>query len=356
MKIGLGLYRHMLVDENFRFAKQCGVTDIVAHLTDYFSDQPRLPGSEDGTWGYANAGISDWTRAGLRQLKDRINAHGLQLAALENFNPAHWHDVLLGGPKRDAQLDFIRDVIRDMGAVGIPVMGYNFSIAGVWGWRRGPFARGEAESVGLIENDELLGVPIPKGTVWNMVFDRNAPEGCLETVDGDRLWQNLEYFLNAVLPVAEEAGVTLAAHPDDPPLPTMRGHARLVYQPRFYDKLFSLRSSHANRAELCIGSLAEMSETNDIYADVERWSRENRVGYVHLRNVKGKVPSYREVFIDEGDVDVLRIVSILKSSGFSGVVIPDHTPQLSCEAPWHAGMAFALGYMNAAFKVAGVER
>jgi mannonate dehydratase len=146
--------------------------------------------------------------------------------------------------------------------------------------------------------------------------------------------------------VAEQAGVQLAAHPDDPPMPEIRGHARLVYQPRFYDQMFAGNPSPANRAELCIGSLAEMTE-GDIYDSVDRWSRNNRIGYVHLRNVKGKVPNYHEVFIDEGDVDIPRILAILHKNGFQGTLIPDHTPQLTCAAPWHAGMAYALGYMRA---------
>lgn len=349
MKLGLGLYKHMLRPENYAFARQCGATHVVAHLTDYFSAEPRLPGQSDHGWGRATGNREAWSRKGLQALKEEINAHGLELAAIENFDPAHWYDVLLGGPKRDEQLDFLKQIIRDMGAVGIPVMGYNFSIAGVWGWRQGPFARGGAESVGLAATDALADSPIPNGTIWNMVYDPDAPAGFLEPVTVERLWQNLGYFLDALLPVAAEAGVQLAAHPDDPPMPILRGHARLVYQPRFYDKMFSDRPSPSNRAELCIGSIAEMTE-GDIYESVDRWSRDNRVGYVHLRNVRGKVPDYREVFIDEGDVDVARILSILHANGFDGVIIPDHTPQMTCAAPWHAGMAYALGYLRAAVK------
>ena len=80
----------------------------------------------------------------------------------------------------------------------------------------------------------------------------------------------------------------------------------------------------------------------------DRYSGQGKIAYVHLRNVKGKVPNYREAFIDEGDVDMVRILSILKRNSFDGVIIPDHTPQMSCSAPWHAGMAHALGYMAGA--------
>ena len=346
MKLGLGLYKHMLTAENYAFARQCGVTHIVAHLTDYFADGPRLPGQNAAGWGVTDGDREIWSCESLGRLKSEINAAGLELAAIENFDPGHWYDVLLGGPKQAEQLAFLQEIIRNMGTAGIPVMGYNFSIAGVAGWSEGPFARGGATSVGFVERDALGLDPIPNGMIWNMVYDRNAPAGTIPPVGHDQLWANLHAFQAALLPVAEQAGVQLAAHPDDPPMSTMRGHARLVWQPRFYDKMFADHPSPANRAELCIGSVAEMSE-GDIYESVDRWSRSNRVGYVHLRNVRGMVPEYHEVFIDEGDVDIPRILGILHRNGFEGTVIPDHTPQITCAAPWHAGMAFALGYMRA---------
>jgi mannonate dehydratase len=95
-----------------------------------------------------------------------------------------------------------------------------------------------------------------------------------------------------------------------------------------------------------VGSLAEMTE-GDIYEVVDLYSRQQRLGYVHLRNVRNKVPHYRETFIDDGEVDILRVLMILQRNGFTGVIIPDHAPQMSCAAPWHAGMAFALGYLKA---------
>ena len=140
--------------------------------------------------------------------------------------------------------------------------------------------------------------------------------------------------------------MTLAAHPDDPPAPVLRGQPRLVYQPRLYQKLLDLRPSPRNALEFCVGSLAEMTEGN-IYEVVDHYSRQGKIAYVHLRNVHGKVPRYRETFVDDGDVDMIRVLGILKKNGFDGVVIPDHTPQMACSAPWHAGMAYALGYIRA---------
>jgi mannonate dehydratase len=190
-------------------------------------------------------------------------------------------------------------------------------------------------------------VPIPNGTVWNMVYDRNAPVGILPSISHEELWRRLQRFLEEVIPVAEQSGVQLAAHPDDPPMPTMRQQPRLVYQPHMYQTLIDLAPSRSNALELCVGTLAEMTEGN-IYDAVDQYSKQGKIAYIHLRNVVGKVPHYRETFIDEGDVDMIRILAILHRTHFDGVLIPDHTPQMTCSAPWHAGMAHTLGFMLAA--------
>ncbi len=356
MKLGLGLYRHMLTRENFQFARQAGATHIVAHLVDYFrggshktrDDQPT--GTDRG-WGIAGDPDKLWTLEELVALRRDVEANGLKLEAIENFDPAHWHDILLDGPKRALHIENVKTILCRMGEAGIPVMGYNFSIAGVAGRTSGNYARGDAPSVGM---EGPYDTPMPKGMVWNMVYDENAPAGVLEPVTHDELWRRLEQFLAEVLPVAEQAGVKLALHPDDPPTPFVRGQPRLVYQPHLYQRVIDLNRSPANTLEFCIGSLAEMTE-GDIYDVVDTYSLQGRLGYVHFRNVRGKVPTYKETFIDDGDVDMLRVIGILQKNGFDGVLIPDHAPQMSCAAPWHAGMAFAMGYMKAAMKAVGAD-
>ncbi len=349
MKLGLGLYRHQLDEDHFRFARQCGCTHLIVHLVDYFrSSRGNRPGDQpvgdDAGWGLAGDPNSLWSFEELASLKRRIEEAGLELAAIENFDPAHWHDVLLDGPKKPQQLENLKTIVRNIGRAGIPVMGYNFSIAGVAGRVKGNFARGEAEAVGA---DGPFDKPMPRGMVWNMVYDRNAEPGFVPPATPEQLWNRLRDFLEALLPVAEEAGVKLAAHPDDPPMPTVRGQARLVYQPHLYRKLLDLRPSPANTLEFCVGTIAEMTEGN-VYEAVDEYSRAGKLAYVHLRNVRGKSPYYRETFIDEGDVDMLRVLRILKQNGYQGVIIPDHAPQMACAAPWHAGMAYALGYIRAA--------
>lgn len=351
MKLGLGLYKHMLTSENFAFARQAGATHIIAHLVDYFRGGTPQANDDQPTgtdWGWGLAGDPDklWSLDELKFLRRDVEAAGLKLEAIENFDPAHWHDILLDGPKRAVHIENVKTIIRRMGEAGIPIMGYNFSIAGVAGRTKGNYARGDAPSVGMEGPYDL---PMPNGLVWNMVYDAHAKPGTIPSATHEQLWNRLERFLNEILPVAEAAGVILAAHPDDPPMPTVRAQPRLVYQPHHYQKLIDLNPSHSNQLEFCVGSLAEMTE-GDIYETVDHYSRQNRLGYVHLRNVRDKVPHYKETFIDDGEVDVLRVLAILHRNKFAGVIIPDHAPQMSCAAPWHAGMAFAMGFLKAGVK------
>ena len=351
MKLGLGLYRHMLTTENFRFAKQAGATHIVAHLTNYFNTPESLStGSGGAVWGVTQNHEQLWTYEELRDLRQAIEAEGLALEAIENFDPSHWYDVLLDGSQKQAQLEGIKTMIRNMGRAGIPIMGYYFSLAGAWGRIEIPTARGQAMGVGYVAERAPEQSPIPNGTIWNMTYDMNAAPGNVPIPTRDEMWQRLQDFLEAIIPVAAEAGVRLAAHPDDPPLPELRGTPRLLHDPEHFDQLLNLVPSEHNALEFCLGTITEMPNVN-IYEEVEKYSRAKNIGYIHFRNVRGKVPNYAEVFVDEGDTDMLRVMRILYENGYDGVLIPDHTPQMACDAPWHAGMAYALGYMKAALQL-----
>ena len=346
MKLGLGLYRDLLTRDNFKFARQAGATHIVAHLVNYFKgSNPSLSRGDDSGWGVLEKDDETWSVDGLIRIRREMEEHGLTWEAIENFDPSHWHDILLDGPRKAKQLEKIKQIIRNVGEAGIPVIGYNFSIAGVWGWSRGPVARGGAVSVRFNSDEIDVDTPIPRGMVWNMVYDPTQGDEDLPPVSEEEIWQRLEEFLKEVVPVAEEAGVRLAAHPDDPPMESLRRAARLVNQPWKYKKLVSLVESPANGLEYCLGSVQEMRE-GDLYESLEHHVARDDIGYIHFRNVKGKVPDYHEVFVDEGDIDMRRVIEILKKHDYRGTLIPDHTPEMSCDAPWHSGKAYALGYMK----------
>lgn len=348
MHLGFGLYRHMLDDDHFAFARQCGATHVVVHMVDYFKDGDQAaarsgqPVGALAGWGVADGAV--WTVEELRELKIRLARHGLQLFAIENFDPAHWSDILFDGPRRQQQIETVKTLIRNAGAAGVRVIGYYFSLAGVFGRTVSRQARGGASSVGMNGVDEFVSAPLPNSMAWNMVVEPGAC-GDRPAVDVETVWHRLTRFLQEVVPVAEAAGVTLAAHPDDPPLDVVRGQPRLITRPQHYQRLLDLVPNPANALEFCLGTVAEMPE-GDVYDAIDRYSRQRRVAYLHFRNVRGRAPHYHETFIDEGDVDMPRVLRILRRNGFKGVLIPDHAPQMTCDAPWHAGMAFAMGYMS----------
>jgi len=156
MKLGFGFYRHMLSREHYDFAVQCGATHAVVHLVDYFHRGAKVHGEDqpigdvEGGWGIAGGTPNEaWSLEALQELEADLSAAGLELEAIENFDPAHWHDVLLDGPKRDEQIEHLKEIIRNVGAAGIPVFGYNFSLAGVAGRRSIDGARGGARTVGM---------------------------------------------------------------------------------------------------------------------------------------------------------------------------------------------------------------
>lgn len=386
-RLGLGLgdprSENGFNDANMRFARQLGCTDVILEVPYDLSDAPNPDSVLDGSAGF-------WSEGDLARAQARARAHGLSIYAIENFRHDHWHKILLDLPGKEAQMEMIKTTIRNMGAAGIPCMGYCFAITGVYGHARTE-ARGGAESVGVFEgsvplprggveawnldgdsrvqddprtNDGQtlrrpngsLGPPLPAGEVWDTVVDGAAhSSGALTTATHEQMWSRLHFFLTELVPVAEEAGVILAAHPDDPPLPMLRGTAKLITHPDRYAQLLELVPSPSNACEFCQGTVSEMLEGDEfVYDAIRRYAPKN-IAYVHFRNVVGQAPNYNEVFIDEGKVDMRKAMVAYRDAGYGGVMIPDHTPSMDCGAPWHAGMAFAAGYMKATATAVGYE-
>lgn len=348
MRVGMSLFGKTLNEDGARYASQLGVHDVVLHLTDY--------GRRGDNSSYMSGGVGPingdcidapmWSYEHMRSLVDMLERHDIRPAAIENISPNFWSDILMDGPEKLRQMGDMQRLVRDAGRAGIPVIGYNFSIAGVWGWQRKRVARGGATTavfnLAEIPNDQ----PMPDGMVGNMRYRAALSNSVAAEVSEEEFWQRLEWFLQQLVPVAEEAGVRLAAHPDDPPVERLRGTPRLVNQPHKYDRLLDIVPGRSNALEFCLGSLQEMT-TGDIYEDTRHFARRGAIGYVHFRNVRGKVPSYHETFVDDGDIDMAEIVRILRDENYDGVLVPDHVPDLDCPAPWHAGNAYTIGYMKA---------
>jgi len=221
-------------------------------------------------------------------------------------------------------------MLRGLGAAGIPTLGYNFKPVGNFRTESAPVGRGGAR-YSTFDYEEFM---------------QDPPHYPDKVITAEELWENLHYFLQRVIPVAEEAGVRMALHPDDPPIPeTMGGAARIISTLDHYQRVFDAVPSPANAMLFCQGCVAEMGEA--VEAAIRRIGAQNKIVYVHFRNIRGTPRRFQEVFLDEGDVDMVRAMETYREVGFNGPFMMDHTPSLpQTQAEW-VGRAFAVGYIRA---------
>lgn len=196
----------------------------------------------------------------------------------------------------------------------------------------------------------------PDGGVRLSKYDHasavNAPPFELGAFDDETMWANYAYFLQAVVPVAEEAGVKLALHPDDPPIPSIRGTARIFRSTEALKRVIEIVPSPNNVLEFCQGTVSEWCEAaEEVYDAIRYFASRGKIAYVHFRNVVGAVPDFEESFIDDGKVDMLRAMCTYKESGYDGLLMLDHTPRLVGDTAWaHRGRAYAVGYIKGLLK------
>src|ERR687894_1606697 len=173
MRVGLTLSGDNLSENGAMFAAQLGVSDVVIHFNDYSAGpgaEPYLSGEAVGPILKDCRNVALWDYETMAGAAAMLARHGLRIAALENFSPAFWSDILLDGPNRTGQMEGLKRLVRDAGRAGIPIIGYNFSIAGVWGWRRRRVGRGGATTVVVDLAGEERNTPIPDGMIWNMRY------------------------------------------------------------------------------------------------------------------------------------------------------------------------------------------
>lgn len=345
MRIGLGLKGKNLTRDNIAFAAQIGCTDIV--VTPFsFSDVPKnsLWYQRDRTMRYIESNPEEWSVERLKGISKKAREWGLCFRTIENFNPADYCDIMLDGPRKKAQLDGICQMIRNAAAAGVTHIGYGFNPTGVWGRKKTSDFRGGASGLTFNADDLPKSGALSKGFLWNSVIEPDAPDGDIGPIDREEIWARYCTLLKAILPVAADCGVTMCLHPTDPPVEELRATARLVWSLKDYDRIFAAYPQKENSMTFCMGTIQEMADTEDLAAAVTRYGKAGRLGYIHLRNVTGKVPYYREEFPDQGDIDVVAVVRALVDLDYQGVLLPDHTPEMTVAQPWQTGMAFAVGY------------
>jgi len=161
------------------------------------------------------------------------------------------------------------------------------------------------------------------------------------------MWASFEYFVGALTGVAEEAGVRLALHPDDPPVPSLGGVARVFRSVDALKRAAGTFPGPGFAIELCLGTVSEMGGEDAVLDAIRYLAPRDKIAYVHLRDVQGTVPSFVECFLGEGNYRPARILRELHDQGFSGFILDDHTPALVNDSAYgHRGRAFALGYIQ----------
>jgi len=302
----------------WRMVKQCGVSHVVGVMD--FSRGLDAP-KEELPWSYMS----------LVRLKTAYEDAGFTLDVLESRPPLT--KAKLGLPGRDQEIETACDLIRNLGALGIPCWCYEWMP--VFNWMRTSTtipSRGGALATG-----------------WDAALMKNAPLTEYGEVSEETLWRNLDYFLKAVVPVAEKANVKLAMHPDDPPLSPIRGLGRIMRTLDNYQRLLDLYPSPVNGIALCQGNFALM--TDDLPAAIRRFGKQGKIFFVHLRDVRGTADKFVETFHDDGQTDLLRCLRAYKEVGFEGAARPDHVPTMEGDSNEHAGYSsigrlFAIGYIK----------
>ncbi len=303
-----------LSEKNLRLAAQCGVEGVVH----------RYPGPQ----------LED-----LLLVKKKIEAQGLRLLGIEGFLPIE--KIKTGSDCDGAELELMKQLVENMGKAGVPLLCYNFMAGTDWvrtntdapergGAQVTAFRLADAESAVSL-NDERDAIP-------DVV------------IHTDELWKNLEEFLTEIIPVAERAGVVLAMHPDDPPIPEFRGKHRIMNSLASFEHLLSLNDHPCNAICFCVGSFVAMGlESEEIQHAIHQLGK--KIAYIHFRDVRGTAEDFAETFHDNGPTDMAAIIRSLREIGFDGPLRPDHVPQHEGEFDLEPGYTmlgrlFAFGYIR----------
>jgi len=300
-----------MTDENLRRACQVGVEELAVRSPDHYgTDLPTLCG--------------------------RAESAGLKVGVVEGFMPLE--PITFGGDGRDEAIETIAALIRQMGEYDVPIMCYNFMAGSDWSRTSVTESDRGGALVSAFEPSQLPVEEINTATI----------------VGQDQLWENLQYFLDRIIPVAEKAGVTLAMHPDDPPLPEVQGQARIMIDPDSFDRLLSMSDSPSNGICFCQGVFSTMGV--DIPTTIRRFAE--RIRFVHFRDVRHTETGFVETFHDNGPTDMVAAMQTYHDIGFDGPMRPDHAPQLAGEQDGEPGYTmlgrlYAIGYMRGLMQAVG---
>ena len=309
-------YFYGMQERKIALSKQMGILGAVS---------PSNPGMA----GLNN--VNPWEYEALVAVKEAFAKRGLQWKVLEGTPPLD--NVKLGVQGRDEQLDNFITLMKNMKRIGLDTICYNWMP--VISWARTDFAK-----VGR-------GGALVTAFSYDKVKDLELTE--YGEVTEEMMWKNMEYFLKAVVPEAEKNGIKLALHPDDPPVPKIRGIARIMRTADAFKKLIELYPSDYNGLTLCQGTFATMGE--DIPTVIKYFGKRNKIFFVHFRDIRGDKWNFEETFHDEGMTDMCKAMKTYFEVGFSGPMREDHVPTVAGDSNDHPGYSeygtlFAMGYIK----------
>jgi len=285
-------------------------------------------------------GFKPWDYVNLMHMKNRFENFGLKLSVIESLPPVN--KIKLGQPGRDEEIEIMKEFITNMGALGIPVLCYNFMAQ--FNWFR------TSTSI------QTRGGALVSGYDHSQIKDAPLTEAGI--VSEDQLWENLRYFLQKIVPVAEKAKVKLALHPDDPPITPIRGVSRILTNADALERAIDLVPSEYSGITLCQGTLATAGE--DIPSVIRRFAEKDKIFFVHFRDVRGTAEKFEETFHDDGKTDMLECMKTYYEVGFTGPARPDHVPTMEGEDNSNPGYEllgrlYGVGYIKGLMEAAAKE-
>jgi mannonate dehydratase len=311
-KLQLAMHLSLRDTERLKICKQLGVTHAITGA----------PFSRIGRDEYGTA---------AKKLRDDFAEAGFKIAGIEG-HPVPFERIKLGVEGRDEEIANTNAAIEALSNAGIDMICYNF-MAGL-GWYRTRFdlpGRGGAMTSEFSQEDsEKQGL-----TKWGEISE-------------DKMWDNITYFLERVIPVAEKFNMKMAAHPDDPPISPLRGIARILTSADNFRRVMNIAPSPVNGITFCQANFRAMGE--NIYEVAREFCEQGKVFFIHFRDIEGKANHFHETFHDNGPTDMARMLEIYTRAGYKGPIRPDHAPTLTGESEDSRGYGmqgkiFAFGYM-----------
>jgi mannonate dehydratase len=283
-----------------------------------------------------------WSVDGLTKLRERVESFGIHLdmaplpLSSHYITQAEYPNIMLGkSPQRDREIDDIRQMIRNASRAGIPALKYNMSILGV------------------VRTEPTTGRGRARYSTFSYAKARQQPPLTeAGPVPPEVYWERITYFLDRVVPVAEEHQVRLACHPHDPGMPPDRGYRgvhTVLGSVEGLKRFVEIHSSPYHGLNFCQGTVSEMlpDPGKEIFDVIRYFGRRRKIFNVHFRNIQGRFLDFRETFIDDGDVDMLEALRVYQEVGYDGMLMPDHVPQVAGDAGGAQAFAYTFGYIKA---------